>query len=55
LRDAIGENEAAGLLGLPVHVLTSLADRELLDRLRGPVVALVPERLTTRLIQYNGQ
>jgi hypothetical protein len=27
LRDAIGENEAAGLLGLSVHVLTSLAPK----------------------------
>ncbi len=42
LRNAIGENEAAGHLGLPVHVMASLADRKLIDRLQGPVVGLVP-------------
>jgi transposase len=42
LKDAIGENEAAGLLGLPLHVLPSLADRVLIRRLEGAVVGLVP-------------
>jgi transposase len=42
LKDAIGENEAAGLLGLPVHVLSGLADRKLIDRLEGAVQGFVP-------------
>jgi transposase len=42
MKDAIGENEAAGLLGLPLHVLPGLAERGLLDRLAGPVLGLVP-------------
>lgn len=42
LKDAIGENEAAGLLGLPVSVLPGLADRGLIGRLDGAVVGLVP-------------
>lgn len=42
LKDAIGENEAAGLLGLPVSVLPGLADRGLIRRLEGAVVGLVP-------------
>jgi len=42
LKNAIGENEAAGLLGLPVHVLFNLADRKLIDRLEGAVQGFVP-------------
>jgi transposase len=42
LKDAIGENETAGVLGLPLSVLPSLADRGLLRRLEGPVQGLVP-------------
>ena len=42
LKDAIGENEAAGLLGLPLHVLPGLADRKLIDRLEGAVRGFVP-------------
>jgi transposase len=42
LKDAIGENEAAGLLGLPVHVLSGLADRKLIGRLEGAVQGFVP-------------
>jgi transposase len=41
MRDAFGELEAAGLLGLPVHVMASLADRKLINRLEGSVVGLV--------------
>jgi transposase len=41
MRDVLGELEAAGLLGLPVHVMASLADRKLIDRLEGPVLGLV--------------
>jgi transposase len=42
LKDAIGENEAAGLLGLPLHVLPGLADRKLIERLEGAVRGFVP-------------
>lgn len=42
LKDAIGENEAAGILGLPLSVLPSLADRGLIQRLEGAVRGLVP-------------
>jgi transposase len=42
MKDAIGENEAAGILGLPLSVLPSLADRGLIRRLEGPVCGLVP-------------
>lgn len=42
MKDAIGENEAAGILGLPLSVLPSLADRGLIDALEGAVRGLVP-------------
>ncbi|MDH2386395.1 hypothetical protein [Bradyrhizobium sp. CER78] len=42
MKDAIGENEAAGVLGLPLSVLPSLADYGLIQRLEGPVQGLVP-------------
>ncbi|MHC2275352.1 transposase [Bradyrhizobium diazoefficiens] len=42
MKDAIGENEAAGMLGLPLPVLPRLADRGLIERLEGPVRGLVP-------------
>jgi transposase len=42
MKNAIGENEAAGLLGLPLSVLPSLADRGLIKGLEGAVRGLVP-------------
>jgi transposase len=42
MKDAIGETEASGILGLPVSVLPSLADRGLIQRLEGAVCGLVP-------------
>jgi hypothetical protein len=42
MKDAIGEKEAAGMLGLPISVLPSLVDRGLIKRLEGPVLGLVP-------------
>jgi transposase len=42
MKDAIGETEAAGMLGLPLTVLPSLADRGLIRRLEGAVCGLVP-------------
>ncbi|GAB9109851.1 hypothetical protein [Bradyrhizobium diazoefficiens] len=42
MKDAVGENEAAGLLGLPLTVLPSLVDRGLIRRLEGPVRGLIP-------------
>jgi transposase len=42
MKDAIGETEAAGILGLPLSVLPTLADRGLIKRLEGPVRGLVP-------------
>lgn len=42
MKDAIGQSEAAGLLGLPVHALRSLADRSVLHRLEGAVLGLIP-------------
>jgi transposase len=42
LADAISEKAAAGLLGLPVSVLPSLADRGLIRKLEGPVRGLLP-------------
>jgi hypothetical protein len=42
MKDAVGENEAAGLLGLPLSVLPGLADRGLIKRLEGPIQGLVP-------------
>ncbi|MBR0793059.1 hypothetical protein JQ631_28635 [Bradyrhizobium manausense] len=42
MKNAIGENEAAGILGLPLSVLPSLADRGLIERLEGAVRGLVP-------------
>ncbi|WLA64923.1 hypothetical protein [Bradyrhizobium diazoefficiens] len=42
MKNAIGENEAAGMLGLPLSVLPSLADRGLIKRLEGAVCGLVP-------------
>jgi hypothetical protein len=42
IKDAVGENEAADLLGLPLSVLPDLADRGLIKRLEGPIQGLVP-------------
>jgi len=42
MKDAVSETAAAGLLGLPVTVLSSLVDRGLIRRLEGPVCGLVP-------------
>lgn len=42
MKNAIGENETAGILGLPLSVLPSLADRGLIERLEGAVRGLVP-------------
>ncbi|WLA63779.1 hypothetical protein [Bradyrhizobium diazoefficiens] len=42
IKNAIGENEAAGMLGLPLSVLPSLTDRGLIERLEGAVRGLVP-------------
>ena len=42
MKDAVGENEAAGILGLPLSVLPGLADRGLIRRLEGAVCGLVP-------------
>lgn len=42
MKDAIGENEAAGILGLPLSVLPNLADHGLIRRLEGAVQGLVP-------------
>ncbi|SEI20927.1 hypothetical protein [Tardiphaga sp. OK245] len=42
IKNAVGENEAAGILGLPLSVLSSLADHGLIRRLEGRVQGLVP-------------
>jgi hypothetical protein len=42
MKDAIGETEAASILGLPLSVLPSLVDRGLIHRLEGAVQGLVP-------------
>jgi transposase len=38
---AMRQKETAAVLGLPVHVLASLAQHKLLDRLRGPAASLI--------------
>lgn len=42
MKNAIGETEAAGILGLPLSVLPRLADHGLIERLEGAVRGLVP-------------
>jgi hypothetical protein len=42
MKDAIGETEAAGILGLALSVLPRLVDRGLIHRLEGAVQGLVP-------------
>jgi transposase len=42
MKDAAGETEAAGILGLPLSVLPNLADHGLIRRLEGAVQGLVP-------------
>ncbi|OKO85358.1 hypothetical protein AC629_19240 [Bradyrhizobium sp. NAS80.1] len=42
MKDAVSETAAAGLLGLPLTVLPSLVDHNLIRRLEGPVCGLLP-------------
>ena len=44
LREAITEDEAAALLGMPLHVLPGLVERKLIDRVEWNVEGLVPEQ-----------